>query len=32
VTFHVMGTAIREEPALADRNAATTPITVLSLR
>ena len=31
VTFHVMGTAIREEPALADHSAKTNPITVLSL-
>jgi len=31
VTFHVMGTAIREEPALADHSAKTSPITVLSL-
>jgi uncharacterized protein YbjQ (UPF0145 family) len=31
VTFHVMGTAIREEPALAERTVKTKPITVLSL-
>jgi uncharacterized protein YbjQ (UPF0145 family) len=31
VTFHVMGTAIREDPALADSHAAHKPITVLSL-
>jgi len=31
VTFHVMGTAIREEPALADHSAKSKPITVLSL-
>lgn len=32
VTFHVIGTAIREDPALADRQATTKPISVLSLR
>ncbi|HWF71977.1 MAG TPA: heavy metal-binding domain-containing protein [Solirubrobacteraceae bacterium] len=31
VTFHVMGTAIREDPALADSHAAHKPLTVLSL-
>jgi uncharacterized protein YbjQ (UPF0145 family) len=31
VTFHVMGTAIREDPTLAKSHAATKPITVLSL-
>jgi uncharacterized protein YbjQ (UPF0145 family) len=31
VTFHVMGTAIREDPALADGHARAKPITVLSL-
>jgi uncharacterized protein YbjQ (UPF0145 family) len=32
VTFHVIGTAIREDPALAEQHAAAKPITVLSLR
>jgi uncharacterized protein YbjQ (UPF0145 family) len=31
VTFHVMGTAIREEPELAVHSAKTNPITILSL-
>lgn len=31
VTFHVMGTAIREDPELAKHHAARAPITVLSL-
>lgn len=31
VTFHVMGTAIREDPSLADSHAAHKPITILSL-
>jgi uncharacterized protein YbjQ (UPF0145 family) len=31
VTFHVMGTAIREDPALAKSHTARKPITVLSL-
>ncbi|MDQ2759655.1 MAG: heavy metal-binding domain-containing protein [Actinomycetota bacterium] len=32
VTFHVMGTAIREDPALAGRQAMTKPTSILSLR
>jgi len=32
VTFHVMGTAIREDSALAERQAMTTPLSILSLR
>jgi uncharacterized protein YbjQ (UPF0145 family) len=32
VTFHVMGTVIREDPALALQTAGNTPLTVLSLR
>jgi uncharacterized protein YbjQ (UPF0145 family) len=32
VTFHVMGTAIREDSTLADRQAMTTPLSILSLR
>jgi uncharacterized protein YbjQ (UPF0145 family) len=32
VTFHVMGTAIREDSALAERHAMTKPISILSLR
>jgi uncharacterized protein YbjQ (UPF0145 family) len=31
VTFHVMGTAIREDPELSKQHAARKPITVLSL-
>ena len=32
VTFHVMGTAVREDSTLADRQAMTTPLSILSLR
>jgi len=32
VTFHVMGTAIREDSTLADRQAMTPPLSILSLR
>ena len=32
VTFHVMGTAVREDPALAEQQTTTKPITILSLR
>jgi len=32
VTFHVMGTAVREDSTLADRQAMTPPLSILSLR
>jgi uncharacterized protein YbjQ (UPF0145 family) len=32
VTFHVMGTAVREDPSLADRHARAKPLSVISLR
>jgi uncharacterized protein YbjQ (UPF0145 family) len=32
VTFHVIGTAVREDPSVAVRRAAGTPLSVLSLR
>ena len=32
VTFHVMGTAVREDSTLADRQAMTAPLSILSLR
>jgi uncharacterized protein YbjQ (UPF0145 family) len=32
VTFHVMGTAVREDPALADEHARAKPLSVISLR
>jgi uncharacterized protein YbjQ (UPF0145 family) len=32
VTFHVMGTAVREDPALADQHASAKPLSVISLR
>jgi uncharacterized protein YbjQ (UPF0145 family) len=32
VTFHVMGTVVREDPALASRSAQSPPLTILSLR
>jgi uncharacterized protein YbjQ (UPF0145 family) len=32
VTFHVMGTAVREDPRLADQHAKAKPLSVISLR
>ncbi len=32
VTFHVMGTAVREDPALADHKATNDPLGIISLR
>jgi len=32
VTFHVMGTAVREDPALAEAKATSAPLSVISLR
>jgi uncharacterized protein YbjQ (UPF0145 family) len=32
VTFHVMGTAVREDPALVDQHANAQPLSVISLR
>jgi uncharacterized protein YbjQ (UPF0145 family) len=32
VTFHVMGTAVREDPSLAGRTTKTTPLSIISLR